>query len=218
MRHSVLCVQRSRLPAAVTAAKFDLIPFEKHLNEEISPEALSFINRTVVDEKSNVNTTHFSIGTMFPQILPYTVITCEDEVLVYYRKGAEDRLHGLMSLGIGGHVDTHDASFYSLSEHINLAQTVSESALREMEEEAGISLYPSFTHYIVDNTNEVGQVHLGMLGTVDISAYGFTKRNVKPAEELYEAHWVNISRLHGMIEKFENWSQIVIKELYGSVL
>ena len=46
----------------------------------------------------------------YRQIIPYVVLTRGDEVLVLRRlkKGGEKRLHGLLSIGVGGHINPVD--------------------------------------------------------------------------------------------------------------
>jgi hypothetical protein len=48
----------------------------------------------------------------FKQLIPYVVVKRSDTgtIACYRRRGSEDRLHGLWSVGIGGHVDEGDRS------------------------------------------------------------------------------------------------------------
>jgi predicted NUDIX family phosphoesterase len=72
------------------------------------------MDRAIVDDKTLLPTEH-------QQILPYITLTRtvngRKQVLHYSRegKGAEARLHGLLSIGFGGHVDTIPLNFSDLA-------------------------------------------------------------------------------------------------------
>lgn len=209
----VLCVQRQALPDHLRLNHTALVPM--HIND-LEYKQVSFMNRAVVDAKRDVNSTHFSIGVMFPQILPYVVLVSDGHVLAYNRKGNEERLHGMVSIGIGGHIDIEDVTVDRDSEDLQMdvAATILSSCKRELDEEAGI--HPkhlqelSFNHALISVDDEVGQVHIGLIAVAEIDPV-----HVDPQEELRNARWVPISDLRGMIGECENWSQILINNLEG---
>ena len=209
----VLCVQRQALPEHLRISHTALVPM--HIND-LEYKQVSFINRAVVDAKREVNTAHFSIGVMFPQILPYVVLVSDRHVLMYNRKGNETRLHGKASIGIGGHIDVEDSiCFHDQGEAVlDVAATIIKSCERELHEEAGITqvFMPdlNFNHALISVDDEVGQVHLGLIAIAEIDPV-----YVHPQEELRNARWVPISDLRGMIGECENWSQILINNLEG---
>lgn len=96
------------------------------------------------------------------QIIPYIAVMVEDQVLVYERavSGGEERLHGQVSMAIGGHVNTEDDPSDPVFTFIN-------GALREAKEEAGIEVdaetfMKSIYGMVNDDSSSVGQVHLGI--------------------------------------------------------
>lgn len=206
MKHSVLCVQRSLLPELQRAS---IAAISKITVAQIPYDAFSFINRRVVDAKRAENTTHFSIGTMFPQVLPYMVVKCGQEYLMYNRKGKEERLHGLMSMGIGGHIDIHDLQI--TEGNVDFLTIISDAAKREVEEEVGYTIDKDqlldFTYTILSPVDEVSQVHMGLLATIEVSS----KDEVKPTDEIINPIWVHESDLMKYYQKSEEWTRLIIE-------
>lgn len=114
------------------------------------------------------------------QLLPYIVLKDEDgRVFRYFRGkgGTEDRLHGKISIGVGGHVETEPehqqlgfaASQGSLFSHLKL------DACREILEETGIAVDPRDIEFVklVYNPAGVNAYHLGILGVAKVSKAAF---------------------------------------------
>ncbi len=176
---------------------------------DIDQSNFHFLNRTIADTK---NPKHLNIAKQLPQVLPYVLVTFEDEVLTYSRaKGAEDRLHGSLSCGFGGHVDLSDIN----PNMFNLSPSI----MRELQEELRLDISKPFTFLetglaLIDNTNEVGQVHLGYVYSVELSS----KEMVNPdPSEIHLAEWKTIEELHQDKDRYENWSQSLINELQGII-
>ena len=110
----------------------------------------------------------------FRQILPYLLFirpTAEGKIEFFaYQRGkgiGENRLLGKVSVGVGGHVDLIDL-VYSPQSVINLNATVGASFTREAAEEIIFSEEigdPKVVSAgcIVDDSDAVGRVHLGIL-------------------------------------------------------
>ena len=64
----------------------------------------------------------------FKQIIPYCLVTCGDSVFLLRRtkKGGEARLHGRLSVGVGGHINPVDEE---------VGDVVEAGAERELDEE-----------------------------------------------------------------------------------
>lgn len=145
----------------------------------------------------------------FKQIIPYCVINVlsgEEKLFFVYqrtKKGGENRLHDKWSIGVGGHVNPCDGE---PSCSINTAM------LRELQEEVGLGgdwgVNPLGLLY--DDSNEVGKVHFGVVLSIFMGKDSFMKIN-DPA--LANGDFVSMDWLKANLEKFENWSQLVIKEL-----
>jgi len=79
-----------------------------------------------------------------PQIIPYVVITYNDKILVYTRDngGAESRLHGLKSVGFGGHINPIDMPSSLKSHEFNeehFEKLLKKAIQRELMEEVALN-------------------------------------------------------------------------------
>ena len=102
------------------------------------------------------------------QLIPYIVLRnpVDNTFFTYSRGkgGAEARLLGKLSIGLGGHIDG------DVPENLDLKEWCTLEAERELKEEAGIStaLAINFTVLLCDQTNAVGRVHIGLLAIVNV--------------------------------------------------
>lgn len=178
--------------------------------DKLTNDKFHFLNRGVVDSKEGYE--DILIGQRFAQILPYIVVKNPEtnEILTYSRNGAETRLHGSRSIGIGGHIDIDDIKFNE--EGFDPLKTIELSMLREIKEEAGISeldvealggIQKIIDRVIIDFSNEVGSVHLGFLGVIETA-------DINPEEELFDHRWVSIDELKQTIDEYESWSRMII--------
>lgn len=177
-----------------------------HLEEgintlSIQEKDIHFIQREIVDSSSP---NFHAVGTMFPQLLPYIAVKCGEEYLTYARKGNETRLHGKRSMGFGGHVDFTDWVG-------SVSDTLEETARRELAEELLLHEDIIITgDYIYSNYDAVSQVHLGVIGIVEIEDKSLVKPN---QDEVLDPQWLSISSIRGTLDKYERWSQILAKYL-----
>lgn len=175
--------------------------------DSIENDAVAFKDRNIVD---GLNPMHFAEGLRFPQILPYVVFKFGSKVFTYSRKlGEEARLHGTRSIGVGGHIDVEDIDGGAIS-------TIHKAMLREVKEEVSINMTTSevvdfkFLPAILDYTNNVGMVHLGLVTVIELSQEGFN--NFKPnTDELYDPQWLELAELKKEYQQYENWSKEIIK-------
>ena len=70
---------------------------EKYLPVLTSTAKLVYLNRSEAEQDKH-----------FKQLIPYVLLICGDRILRYRRGkgGQETRLHGLFSVGVGGHIST----------------------------------------------------------------------------------------------------------------
>jgi len=138
------------------------------------------------------------------QIIPYVVVCRGDEVFATRRlkKGGEARLHGLLSIGIGGHINPEADGDGS--------DVLYRGMMREIEEEISIESRGKLTPcgIINDDLTEVGSVHLGLFFSLEVTG------EVKVLEtEKLEGFWVKRAKLEGLSPEMETWSQFVIQAL-----
>lgn len=76
----------------------------KYLPVVTSPSQILYLNRSDAEQDRR-----------FKQLIPYVLILCRDRILRYRRGkgGQEIRLHGLFSVGIGGHISEEDHGLFS---------------------------------------------------------------------------------------------------------
>ena len=188
----ILCVEGSRIRPLISP-KGLTVGVEKQIEKIINEEPV-LIPRPFAEETP-----------YFKQIISYVSIIRGEEVFATRRlsKGGEARLHGLISLGIGGHMnpDLDGAEGDILSRGLR----------REIEEEVDIrgsfgALIPR--GIINDDTNEVGSVHAGFFYTLETDGEVF----VRETEKL-EGLWLRRSELSSYAGKMETWSQIIVPVL-----
>ena len=148
----------------------------------------------------------------YKQIIPYCIFRCDDKILHYTRgkAGGESRLHAKISVGVGGHVNPIDMENGRLG-----ADAYYAAVTREIEEE--LDLPEEHQHRIIgllnDESNPVGQVHLGIVHLVDLKS-----KAVKSREDALLD--LNFSPLHdlnaSLFETLETWSQFCIRHLAES--
>ncbi len=140
----------------------------------------------------------------YKQIIAYITLCRGDEVFCTRRlnKGGETRLHGLLSLGLGGHINALDDDSPGI---------FARGLRRELEEEAFLTPAGELTPLgvINDDTNEVGRVHLGFSFTLEVS-----DASVRETEKL-EGLWLRRAELPSLAPQMETWSQIIAAALVG---
>lgn len=148
------------------------------------------------------------------QIIPYIVCTDQQgRTLVYSREksGNEARLHGLLSIGLGGHVDLEDCVLAS-DGSVDFTKTIEMSAARELYEEASSKLANKQItwHGIIKlDNNLVDQVHLGIVGYVTA-----TKNDVQFAKEIGNASFMTDNEITKTIingAKLEPWTAAILE-------
>lgn len=148
------------------------------------------------------------------QLIPYCIFRCGDRILHYTRgkAGGESRLHAKISVGVGGHVnpiDTEDGRIGPDAYHA--------AVTREIEEE--LNLPEEHEHRIIgllnDESNPVGQVHLGIVHLVDLKSDAVSSRE----DALLDLGFTPLAELNGpLFERLETWSQFCIRHLAENVL
>lgn len=138
----------------------------------------------------------------YKQIIPYLIFKFENKFFIMQRKGSasESRLKNKYSLGIGGHIRQEDI----------VGDDIFRWAKREFIEEVNydgeIAIKP--IGLVNDDTNTVGQVHLGF---VILVCGNSSKISVK--SELKNGQLVTLQECQDYYENMESWSQFVFDYL-----
>ncbi len=144
----------------------------------------------------------------YKQIIPYAIVAFENTVLHYVRgkKAGEQRLVAKGSIGIGGHMNEDDETFFALDEAAYRA-----GVEREVNEE--IKIGTQFEDRIVallnDDTTDVGRVHLGI-----VHVFKLTEPKVEKREAMItNLAFLTKAELMARRESLESWSQICVDSL-----
>jgi predicted NUDIX family phosphoesterase len=189
----------------VRRALFDQLGAFQGLNFDVQkylPAFLARENNTFMPRsEAETDPTH-------KQIIPYVLLVHNGRVLHYVRgkKAGEQRLVSKGSIGIGGHMNDGDGGLFNLDEqHYNLA------VAREIHEE--LHLQTLFENRIVallnDDSNPVGQVHLGVVHIFDLETDDVQKREAM----ITNMEFLTKEELLKRRDSMETWSQICVDSL-----
>ena len=146
----------------------------------------------------------------YKQIIPYVVMTHGGKYLNYVRgqRAGEKRLVGNRSIGIGGHINPGDnlplftADFYD---------TYVTAVEREVAEEVVVDTRHSdrVVALLNDDSNAVGQVHLGLVHCWTLDAPNVTRRE----QMITQLSFMTPGELRAVRDSMETWSQLCLDGL-----
>ena len=208
MNELVLAVSRDALDVGTASGIFPI-----DLNS-IDSEAYALLPRHIADNKSDSSV---ELGKLFPQILGYVQLVNEQgEILSYARKGKEKGLHGLRSIGVGGHVSHEElvTAIYRSDEPIQLpklTELIQLGLRRELLEEVGIDIgtYMEANQLLVSDSNLTSQVHVGLPMQLNVVESDI----ILEESEFLDARWINVEELKATVDIYEPWSQLIIQNM-----
>lgn len=163
----------------------------------------------VVTAKANVlyrNRSEAELDRRYKQLIPYALIIHGGKILRYRRGkgGQENRLHGLYSVGVGGHISEEDNGLFSDGPGYH------EAMRRELMEEVAIDVTKERAVAVInDDSTDVGYVHLGIVHVVnvdnDVIANG--------RDGIVGAEFVPVSEAAKNPDAYESWSRFCIENL-----
>lgn len=148
------------------------------------------------------------------QWIPYVLLrNSRDELAAYPRQGTEARLHGLWSVGIGGHINPVDHSRPDPAHRTLWRNALWTGLRRELAEEfpAATEGDTRFLGLIHESRTEVGRVHLGAVFLHEINA-----APAAPGPELAGLQWLPCATLgqgDWPLDRFELWSRLALQLL-----
>jgi predicted NUDIX family phosphoesterase len=146
----------------------------------------------------------------FRQPIPYILIRNYNSYFATRRLegSGESRLHGKISLGVGGHINPEDFS--------NNSNTVVNALKRELDEELVIGKdakwYRHLEGFINDNSNEVSRDHIAVVYTVNVDSDDVTVRET----DKLEGRFYSIDELKENYDNLESWSQLIFDHLINA--
>lgn len=185
----VLVVKTEKL-AKFISGRTGLLTEDREAMLDIIINEHEFIDRPAAEEDPS-----------YKQIIPYVVLTRKSLVFATRRlnKGGESRLHGKVSIGIGGHINPVDET--------DRRSVLMKGLERELDEEVYIQrrgeLMPR--GFINDDGNGVGAVHLGLCFSMEVEG----EVSVKETEKL-SGGWMSLQELRSEYDNMETWSQIAL--------
>lgn len=185
----VLVVKTEKL-AKYISGRTGLLTEDREAMLDIIINEHEFIDRPAAEEDPS-----------YKQIIPYVVLKQKGRVFSTRRlnKGGESRLHGKLSIGIGGHINPVDET--------DRRSVLMKGLERELEEEVYIQrrgdLVPQ--GFINDDGNGVGAVHLGLCFSMEVEG----EVSVKETEKL-SGSWLSLQELRSEYDNMETWSQIAL--------
>ena len=188
----VLVVQR-KVFEEVGAFNGLALDIQKYIDKLFAPGVPRFMPRPQAEKDPS-----------FKQLIPYVIMTCNGKYLSYVRgkRAGETRLVAKRSLGIGGHINPVDWTLFTAESY----KTYLEAVQREVAEE--VSVETAYTDKVVallnDDSNEVGQVHLGI-----VHLWTLDEPKVNKKEQMItQMGFMSIPELQLVRDTMETWSQI----------
>lgn len=197
MIEKVLVLKRSEVDSlyGVSQEKLIKINFDEFINNV--DKSHQFIPRNLAENDDS-----------FKQIIAYCIITCGSKIFVTKRlkKQTEIRLHDMLSVGVGGHINPIDCAD---------GNVVMQGMARELSEEVyiGSTFTYRFLGLINDNSTAVNTVHAGACFEVNLDMPECSVREV----EKMEGFWVDKDDIPSVYDKMEGWSKIVLNSFIGDI-
>ena len=150
----VLCFERKLLEELGVFQGLSL-DVEKFLPAVTSSSRLVYLNRSEAEHDKR-----------YKQLIPYVLLICNGKILRYRRGrgGQETRLHGLYSVGIGGHISDEDHGLFSNDRGYR------DGMRRELMEEVAVEEVNELAVAVInDDSTEVGCVHFGVVHVMHVA-------------------------------------------------
>jgi predicted NUDIX family phosphoesterase len=188
----VLCSLRSNLPETWLGDKAAIRIGWKSFMNMLTEGGMEWIVRSEAESNE-----------AFKQWIPYALLVNEDGLLATYpRQGTETRLHGVWSLGVGGHVHPSDG--------LTWESALASGLEREIREEYhGVVLNePLFLGVINEEISDLGRVHIGAVFIQRCQSH-----NVEHVGELCGLQWIDPAEIGNRIarSRFEIWSLLALE-------
>ena len=190
----VLCFERKLLEELGVFQGLSL-EVEKYLPVVTSSRRLVYLNRSEAEQDKR-----------YKQLIPYVLLICGDKILRYRRGrgGQETRLHGLYSVGIGGHIADEDHGLFSkdLGYRDGMRREIMEEVAVEEVNEAAVAL-------INDDSTEVGYVHFGVVHVMRVANENVAGRR----SGILGPEFIPFSEAVKDVSAYESWSRFCLEKL-----
>jgi predicted NUDIX family phosphoesterase len=133
------------------------------------------------------------------QLIPYVLIRQQGKFLLLRRtkKQQERRLHGKLSLGVGGHINLNDGS--------TPWQAFLKGMEREIHEEVNVEvLQLSYMGLLNDTSSPVSRVHVGLVYLAEVRFLGLNE------PDMFDFWFVDLTEIEQRREELEGWSKLAL--------
>lgn len=189
MTERVLVLPRDRVPGGC----------DFHGVRAVGPGALSDLRRAVAEHGTYLERLAAEVDPTHKQLIPYVVVRDADRVFAMERTdaGGDPRLHGRVSIGVGGHLNPVDDGDDALMAGLR----------REWAEEVDADWEPEFelVGLLNDDSNEVGAVHLGVVFRVEAAGRPIAVRE----RDKLVGRFMPGGEVMSRAERLETWSRLV---------
>jgi predicted NUDIX family phosphoesterase len=190
----VLCFPRKLLEELGVFQGLSL-EVDKYLPVVTSSSQLVYLNRSGAEHDHR-----------YKQLIPYVLLICNGKILRYRRGkgGQETRLHGLFSVGIGGHISDQDNSLFAKDIGYR------EGMRREIMEEVAVEeVNDSAVAVINDDSTEVGYVHFGVVHVMNVA----NENVVGHRSGILGPEFILINDAVKNASGYESWSRLCLENL-----
>lgn len=190
----VLCFERKVLEELGVFQGLSL-DVDKYLPTVTSPAKTLYLNRNSAEQDRR-----------YKQLIPYVLIFCKDRILRYRRGkgGQESRLHGLFSVGIGGHISEEDHGLFTSQAGYQ------EGMRRELREEVDIeAVQEAAVAVLNDDSTDVGTVHFGVVHLMVAPNEDIVGRR----SGILAPEFVPMNEAVKSLETYESWSRLCLENL-----
>ena len=190
----VLCFRRQLLEGLGMFQGLSL-DIEKYLPVVTRPADILYINRSEAEQDKR-----------FKQLIPYVLVMFNDKILRYRRGkgGQETRLHGLYSVGVGGHISEEDHGLFSNGPGYH------EGMRRELMEEVAVNeVNEAAVAVINDDSTEVGYVHFGVVHVMHVADESIIGRR----SGILAPEFIPMAEAVSDASGYETWSRFCLEHL-----
>ncbi|HHY86670.1 MAG TPA: hypothetical protein GYA07_14225 [Verrucomicrobia bacterium] len=190
----VLCFERTILDD-LGAFNGISLEIDRYFPAVTEPSRLRYLNRSEAEHDKR-----------YKQLIPYVLIVCNGRILRYRRGkgGQETRLHGLYSVGIGGHISDEDRGLFSgpIGYHEGMRRELMEEVAIEDANDTPVAV-------INDDTTDVGQVHFGVVHVVHVPDEAVAGRR----SGIVGPEFVPFTEATRDLDAYESWSRFCLENL-----
>jgi predicted NUDIX family phosphoesterase len=168
---------------------------DRYLPVVTSPANIKYLNRSEAE-----------LDKRFKQLIPYVLLISNGRILRYRRGkgGQETRLHGLYSVGIGGHISDEDDGLFAQD------RGYVEGMRRELREEVDVGdVKEQAVALINDDSTEVGYVHFGVVHIVRVADEAVAGRR----SGIVGPEFVSFAEAVKDLSQYESWSRLCLENL-----